>query len=240
MKRTVCVAAALIVLWASSVSASPVHNPKFHAAPGRFAPGEVVSIVLVNEGTTDVTMGKTWDLSYRDGDGTAFYQWPDDQLVVAPGEQRVWQWDQLVNQCYGECQNVRAGDPAQAGRYEVTTTVDGNEETARFSLGQYFTLGFESRPGTEFSVFAASQPEVDRMTAEASASDKTLIVSGVVRKGRTYNGAWNFSMGPRSIVLGEVFIEVCDASPYYVQRHRSEWLGERWCPWSSFVESVGR
>jgi hypothetical protein len=46
-------------------------------------------------------------------------------------------------------------------------------------------------------------------------------------------------MGPHSIVLGEVFVEVCDGSPFYVQRHRKEWLGERWCPWDSYVKRIG-
>jgi hypothetical protein len=41
-------------------------------------------------------------------------------------------------------------------------------------------------------------------------------------------------------VLGEVFIEVCDAAPRYVERHKKAWLGERWCPWSSYVSKTGR
>lgn len=239
MKRTL-VGIALVALISAAASASPVYNPRFHAAPGRFVAGEVVDIVLVNEGTVEVTMGKTWDLAYTEGDGTAFYQWPDDQLVVAPGEEVVWRWDQLVNQCYGECQNFRAGDPAPPGRYEVTTTVDGYEQTATFTIGQFFTLGFENRPRLEFKVFVATKPEIEQMTAEANATDKTKIVSGIVRKGRAFNDRWDFSMGPMSIVLGDFFIEVCDGSPGYVQRNRSDWLGERWCPWSSYVKRVGR
>jgi hypothetical protein len=47
-------------------------------------------------------------------------------------------------------------------------------------------------------------------------------------------------MGTRSIVLGQVFTEVCDASPTYVQNHRADWLGRRWCPWSSYVKRAGR
>jgi hypothetical protein len=78
------------------------------------------------------------------------------------------------------------------------------------------------------------------METEAAAEEKTLIVSGVVRRPQRYNPDWRFAMRSGSIVLGEVFIEVCDGSPKYVQRHRSEWLGERWCPWSSYVEKVGR
>lgn len=240
MKRAFSIAVVLTALVATVGSASPVYNPKFHAPPGHFTPGELVDIVLVNEGTVPVTMGKVWDLRRSGGDHSATYVWPDDRLELAAGGRRVWRWDQFVNACYGECANVREGDPAPAGRYAVTITLDGYEETARFTLGEHFTLGFEGRPGVEFTVFVGSQPEIDQMRAEAQAQDKSLIVSGIVRKRRAYNADWNFSMGPHSIVLGEFFIEVCDASPFYVQRHKKAWLGQRWCPWSSYVERVGR
>jgi hypothetical protein len=77
------------------------------------------------------------------------------------------------------------------------------------------------------------------MTAQANSDEKTLIVSGIVRRQVLYNSRWDFSMGHRSIELGEVFIEVCDGAPRYVQRHRDEWFGQRWCPWSSFVKRIG-
>ncbi|HEV3472419.1 MAG TPA: hypothetical protein VG408_04335, partial [Actinomycetota bacterium] len=41
------------------------------------------------------------------------------------------------------------------------------------------------------------QPESDRR-----------IVSGIVRRAKPYNPDWSFTMGPASIVLGEVFVEV--------------------------------
>lgn len=241
MKRSLVVLALLLVSsLGTAAPASPVVRYDFKAAPGRHVLGDPVAIRLVNQGTTTITMGKTWDLASLDGNGTAFYQWPFRDFDLAPGEERVWMWDQRINACYGECKNVRAGDPAEAGRYEVTTTVNGEQARLRFSLGRYFTLGFDGRPNIEFSLFVATQPEITQMTDEAHADDKTLITSGIVRRGRPYNSDWNFSMGPHSVVLGEMFIEVCDGSPFYVQRHRKEWLGERWCPWGSYVKRVGR
>lgn len=226
-----------LVMIATPGTASPVYDVDF-GTTRRHVMNHTVAIGMVNNGTTNVTMGDTWDLQYGDGDGSAFYQWPEDELVLEPGDERVWQWDQRVNQCYGECQNVREGDPAPAGRYEVTTSVNGEQTTARFILGQYFTLGFEGR-SVEFRVFVATQEEIDQMTAEAQAEDKTLITSGFVRKRRSYNAPWSFTMGPHSIELGEVFIEVCDASPWYVHHRPAEWRGQRWCPWSSYVKRVG-
>lgn len=244
MKKTFLPAFLVLVVFATAAPASPVFNPKFNAAPGHHRLGDGVAIRLVNAGTTTITMGQTWDLKWLDGDGTAFYQWPADKLQLKPGAERLWIWDQRVNRCYGECQNVSAGDPAQAGRYEVTTTINGDDSvvTAKFNLGEYFILGFRGRPQAEFTVFVATQDEVDAMRAEAARpmKDKHLITSGIVRGFRRFNPDWKFSMGPRSIVLGEAFIEVCDGSPYYVQRHREEWYGERWCPWGSYVKRVRR
>ncbi len=241
MKRTLAISVLLLLVLTTGAPASPVYTWEFEAGKRHVVGGDPVPIRLVNRGTTAITMGETWNLSWLDGEGASFYQWPEDQLRLEPGEVREWEWDQRLNACYGECQNVREGDPAEAGRYEVTTTIDGTEISTRFMLGEYFTLGFRSRPALEFVVYVAEQPQVDQMRDEAYTDDDTdLITSGIVRGRRSYNPDWKFSMGPRSIELGEVFIEGCDASPWYVQRNRSEWLGERWCPWSSYIKRVGR
>ena len=239
MKKTLTTFVTAIALLVPA-GASAVGDPGLSVGHGRYVPGELVEIRLRNDGTSSVTMGDTWTVEQANGDGSTFYQWSEGDLEIGPGEERVWQWDQRINACYGACQNVREGDPAPAGRYDVTVTADGYEHHASLRLGQYFTIGFESRPQAKFSVFVTTQPEVDEMTAEATTDDKTLIVSGIVRGRKDYNLDWDISMGSASIVLGEVFVEVCDGSPYYVNRHRKEWRGERWCPWSSYVERVGR
>ena len=240
MKRALLTIALVIATAAPSMGSPPVADPFFSVYGRRHVVHVNVQIEMV-AGSEPITMGKTWELARLDGDGSAFYQWPDDQLELEPGESRLWEWDQRINACYGECVNVHEGDPAPAGRYEVVTTMNGEEVREQFLLGQYFTLGFRERT-VEFKVFVATQDEIDQMTAEAAKPDdeKRLITSGIVRRRAGYNRDWNFSMGPKSIELGEVFIEVCDGSPGYVSRHRDEWLGQRWCPWSSFVKRVGR
>lgn len=206
-----------------------------------YAFGEAITIEFVNSSDGQTQLGKYWRITNSDtGEEVALYQWPDDKTSVRRYGSRSWTWHQLGPACYGECQNVSPGEQVPAGRYTVTIEIDGEPFSHDFTIGQYFTLGFEARPAIEYTVFVGSQPEVDQMTAEADAEDKTLIVSGLVRRGRDYNDDWKFSMGPRSIVLGEAFIEVCDGSPFYVQRNRSEWFGERWCPWDSYVKRVGR
>jgi hypothetical protein len=207
-----------------------------------YAFGEAIEIVLDYCPDDSVRMGKYWRITnIHTGEEVSFYQWAEgDRTLTCRNGRRTWVWHQLGPSCYGECQNVSPGRQVPAGRYEISIQMSGERVTHRFTIGQYFTLGFEARPTLEFNVFVGSQPEIDQMTAEAEAEDKTLIVSGVVRKARDYNADWKISMGSHSIVLGEAFIEVCDGSPHYVQRHRTEWLGERWCPWDSYVKRVGR
>jgi hypothetical protein len=241
MRRALSIVAASVVLIALAIGpspASPVYTWDFHAGTKTAGTGDEVAITLFNDGTRSITMSNVWEIRSLDGGGSSQYYWPEDQLEIGAGEVVTWFWDQHVNACYGACQNVREGDPAPVGRYVATAAVEGEEVTTRFSVGQFFTLGFRER-SAEFSVFVSTQKEIDQMSAEAAADEKTLIVSGIVKKQVPYNSRWNFSMGHRTIELGEVFIEVCDGSPRYVHRHRDEWLGDRWCPWSSYVKRVG-
>jgi hypothetical protein len=106
--------------------------------------------------------------------------------------------------------------------------------------GQFFTLGFKGSDRT-FVLLAREQEAIRELRADLSKPrSERRIVSGIVRTGKPYNQPWSYTMGTRSIVLGQVFTEVCDASPTYVQNHRADWLGRRWCPWSSYVKRAGR
>ena len=106
--------------------------------------------------------------------------------------------------------------------------------------GAFFTLGFKGNTQT-FVVLAREQKAISQLRADLSKPRRDRrIVSGIVRTGRPYNQPWSYTMGSRSIVLAQAFIEVCDASPTYVENHRADWLGRRWCPWSSYVKHAGR
>ncbi|MEA2432641.1 MAG: hypothetical protein QOG54_98 [Actinomycetota bacterium] len=206
----------------------------------RYLDGEIVTITLTNSTNTPLVMGDTWHITdLRDDQEQSQYVWPEDERTVDPGEQRVWRWEQNQG-CYGICQNVKYGEPSGPGHYQVVIPTEVGPLAIQFDIGQYFTIGFDSEPGTTFVVWVNTPDEVAQMEKEAASKDKTLIVSGIVKGARSYNAPWKISMGPGSIVLGEAFIEVCDGSAKYVQRHRQDWKGERWCPWSSYVEKVGR
>lgn len=232
----------LILAVAAPAAGSSTSGFEFTARPGRHVLGEPVAIRLVNRGTEPITMGKTWELSSVGDEGTAFYQWPDADLALAPGEERVWTWDQRVDACYGECQNVRAGDPAPAGGYQVTTTVDDEQVLLSFDLGRFFTLDFRGFRADEFVVFVASPNEISQMREQTRkpVAKRKLIVSGIVAGRGRYNDNWDFTMNPNTIVVGDMFIEVCDGRPQYVQRHLDEWRGQRWCPWGGYVKRVGK
>ena len=106
--------------------------------------------------------------------------------------------------------------------------------------GAYFTLGFKGGSKT-FVIFVREQKAINGLRADLSKPrSERRIVSGIVRTERPYNHPWSYTMGSRSIVLAEAFIEVCDASPNHVENHRADWLGRRWCPWSSYVQHAGR
>lgn len=237
VKHAVALGALLSLASAVPATGFPGGGTELTTRP-RHRVDRIATFTFDNVSGEDVTMEGPWTIERRgSGEVVATYVWPEEQLVVAPDETRVWQWTQTSG-CHGECDGS-PGETVGPGRYLLRVPHSKAETPAPFSIGEYFTLGFTSRPALEFTVFVNTPAEVEQMRAEVDAEQKQ-IVSGIVRRGRPYNPEWNFTMAPSSIVLGEVFIEVCDASPGYVQRHRSEWLGQRWCPWSSYVKRVGR
>lgn len=240
--KKLLVVCALVVATIPPAFASPAPPPGFDSDRLRYRAGKIVTITLENHTRADLTMENPWVIQNRlTGETESIYNWPDDQVVVAPQDTRVWEWEQNDGGCYGVCENVHYGEPVGPGTYVAVANTSAGELRARFEIGEYFTLGFTSRPRAKFVVYVNRADDVAAMHAEAERPDADKqIVSGIVRRRKPYNPDWNFTMGPGSIVLGDVFIEVCDASPYYVQRHRSEWLGKQWCPWSSYVEKVGR
>jgi hypothetical protein len=208
----------------------------------RYIRGQDVRITLTNNTNNHVTFDTPWRIETTGGDKVAAFHWRDDQTTLPPGETAVWVWDGTPNDCGYDGACTKVGGLPKAGKYFAAVDIRGDATLRRgFLTGNYFTLGFQSRPKTTFTVFVARQKALELMRAEAKSEEKTLITSGIVRLGRErYNSDWSFYMGPRSIVVAEVFVEVCDGSPYYVQRHRREWKGDRWCPWSSYVKRMGR
>ncbi|MFP5352117.1 MAG: hypothetical protein ACLGIB_06105 [Actinomycetota bacterium] len=240
MKRVFALVLACLVLLLPSASTAAGRGVEQWTSHHRNVVGKVVRIMLQNYEQNAVTLESAWTITnVRSGELVSRYDFSQPEQSLGPGETIQWDWPQ-DDACYGICRNVREGQPVGSGIYEASVETSLGTSKVRFQIGRYFTIGFTSRPEAKFIVYVNTPDEVAQMEAEAAAEDKTLIVSGIVRSGQPYNPDWKFAMRPGSIVLGEMFIEVCDGSPYYVERNRDEWYGERWCPWSSYVEKVGR
>lgn len=243
--KTTIVAVLLAIGSFSAAAASPVVAADLEVAHERNIVGKVTTLTVTNVGTSTLDLDGPWVIvDARSDEQVSHYDFSDEELSLEPGEKVVWEWMQ-DDACYGICRNVRAGEPVGPGVYESSVRTSAGPKSVRFQIGRYFTVGWRCAETGEcvrdpFVVYVNTPAEVAQMETEAAAEEKTLIVSGLVRRSKPYNPNWKITMGPGSILLGEVFIEVCDGSPHYVQRHRSEWFGERWCPWSSFVEKVGR
>ena len=236
---TLCLLSVLAALPATAQTVAPA-DPELTTDRQRYRSEAPVTITLMNQAEYPLSFENPWRVENSQGETVARLTWADEANPVGQGDTRTWTWDQSPNDC-GPDGCTEVGGYVPPGRYTaIVETQDGPARTS-FLIGEYFTVGFDSRPNIEFVVFAAERTAVEQMREQAAAEDKTMNVSGIVRPGRTgYNSDWKFTMAPTSIILAEVWIEVCDGSPYYVERNRDEWKGERWCPWSSYVKRVGR
>lgn len=76
-------------------------------------------------------------------------------------------------------------------------------------------------------------------------TDAASVMGTIIKAPAPYNSRWSYHLDPASISFFHCAIEVCDASPQYVEDHLSEVCGAllpgcTWCPWSSRVaEEVG-
>lgn len=203
-------------------------------------PGAPVIVVVQNVSDERQRIETPWTITEaKTGEVVAQSHWTKGERWLAPDQTAIWEWDQREGSYSTEPSPPDEGERVGPGGYVLTADPGDPQLTRRFQIGRFFTIGFEGRDDT-FVTFVNERKPIKLMKAEAGAEDKTLIVSGIVRGPASYNRDWSYTMGPGSIVLGEVFIEVCDGNPRYVERHRKQWLGERWCPWSSYVAKIGR
>ncbi|MDQ3913734.1 MAG: hypothetical protein M3285_00920 [Actinomycetota bacterium] len=241
MRRLAAVAAAALsmTVLAAAPTAATLDRFELYSKPTN-RPGAPVIFVLQNNTSDPQRFDSPWTITRaKTREVVAQYHWARAERRLSPGETAIWEWDQRKGARSSDPSPPEEADRAGPGGYILTIETPHETLTRRFQIGRFFTLGFEGRDAS-FVVFVNERKPIKLMKAEAEAEDKTLIVSGKVRGEQRYNRDWSYSMGPGSIVLGEVFVEVCDGSPGYVERHKKEWLGKRWCPWSSYVAAIGR
>lgn len=103
----------------------------------------------------------------------------------------------------------------------------------------YFLMGFDNGQEHTFALKLSDPARIAE--ARALIGDKTKLVIGtIVKAPALYNPDWSYHLEPASITFGEAAIEVCDASPDYVEEHLAEVGGaflpdNVWCPWNSYL-----
>lgn len=219
--------ATFVVLAITSVStAAP--RVSFGAGRERILDARDVTLRLAND--TDRRIELFGGAIRNAGSKTLQARLIPDRRYLPPGSEHLWTW-------------VHNGE---AGRFVAHFRTSAGTVTDDFELGTYFTISFrcadtDCAAVDPFVIWVREQGPIGELRADLERPElQRRIVSGIVGRTKPYNPAWSYSMGPASIVLGEVFAEVCDAHPDYVENHRRRWMGERWCPWSSFVSAEGR
>jgi hypothetical protein len=240
MRKPFAAVAAALVALAVPIPVAAAKQPLDLHLKRHHRPGAPVIAVVQNTSDETQRIQTPWTITRaKTGEAVAQFHWDRSERRLAPGQTAIWEWDQREGAYRSEPAPPEETERVGPDGYVLTVDEDMPGLTRRFQIGRFFTLGFEGRDD-EFVVFVNERKPIKLMKAEAEAEDKTLIVSGIVRDEAPYNDDWSYSMGPGSIVLGEAFVEVCDGNPRYVERHKDEWLGKRWCPWSSYVARTGR
>lgn len=212
----------------------------------RYRLGRNVTIRLVNDGSERVTFSSPWVIKHKESRAVVarFFFMFEEDLELDAGEEETWVWDQREGDCSIDCP-MDPDEPTfvAPARYVAVVRTSEGKLRRKFDIGEYFTLGFDYDEDLSFTLYSRRAKAVSEMYEDAEEPDpekKRFIVSGIVRDAVPYNPEWSYSMSPGSTVLGEAFIEVCDADPNYVEENLDAWMGERWCPWGGYVDRVGR
>lgn len=103
----------------------------------------------------------------------------------------------------------------------------------------YFEFDYPPAPDT--FIFKLSDPakiKEARDILSVAQQDRTHVLSRIVKRPAPYNPGWSFTLDPAATSFFQAAIEVCDASPRYVEDHLDEaggafLPGGYWCPWRS-------
>jgi len=223
---TLCV----VLLALPVVATGAAGDVSFRADRNRFLDDRNVGLTLANGSNRRIEL---FGGAIREaGSGDVMVRLRPERRFLPPEALHQWTW-------------LHEGN---AGIFRATYRTSVGKFKDTFEVGAFFTLGFrcEGNPNEcpevdPFAIFVRKEKPIRQLRTDLGRNeDQRRIVSGIVRRGARYNPNWSYTMSPGSIVLGEVFVEVCDAHPNFVENHRRRWMGERWCPWSSFVASEGR
>lgn len=92
--------------------------------------------------------------------------------------------------------------------------------------------------GQRFRAWVTSPSTIWELRRLAAGRSEASIPAGSLRRGpgrAGHNGPFSWHLDPRDTVQAEVTIELCDATPAYVEAHRDEFADvvKAYCPWGA-------
>ena len=103
----------------------------------------------------------------------------------------------------------------------------------------YFEFTCKADDST-FVIRLNHQDKIDqaREILSGPAKDRFMVIGKIIKKKERYNPRWSYHLDPATIEFAESAVEVCDATPSYVEEHLEEAGGAflpglTWCPWCS-------
>ena len=92
---------------------------------------------------------------------------------------------------------------------------------------------FDVPPNTDTFVIKLTDRERIQEARDIVAAGARKIVQGtIIKQPVYYNSPWSYYLDPKSIAFADFAIELCDASPRYLEQNLST-AYPNWCPWNS-------
>jgi hypothetical protein len=133
--------------------------------------------------------------------------------------------------------DMRSDVPA-ASDLEIELDAEGRGSGLRGGVLATFDV-----TGQRFRVWVTNPRTVRQILDLWAGTSNATIPNGRVQRGRgrgSHNAPWHWHLSPRDIEMAENAVEVCDASPSYVEANRDEWIAQvgRYCPWDARLVNV--
>ena len=92
---------------------------------------------------------------------------------------------------------------------------------------------FDSPPSTDtFVIKLIDSQRIQEARDILATGARKMVVGTIIKQPVYYNSPWSYHLDPRSIGFAEFAIELCDASPRFLEENLDIAYPD-WCPWSS-------
>lgn len=101
----------------------------------------------------------------------------------------------------------------------------------------YFQVGFAASDAI-FTIKLTDPQQIEQARMLIANDSAKLVMGTIVKEPVWYNQPWSYHLAPQSISFADLAVEVCAASPGYVEENLAEVGGaflpaNVWCPWDS-------